>query len=69
MAILRKKEIENMNTQELENRLKDLKLELLKANAQRASKTGANTKIREIKKTIARILTKISKQKIRKEKK
>jgi len=33
-----------------------LKLELLKANAQRASKTG-NIKIREIKRTIARLLT------------
>ena len=51
MAILRSKEIKNMSKEELENKLKDLKMELIKARAQKGKK------IREMKRTIARILT------------
>jgi ribosomal protein L29 len=60
MAIIRKKEIASMNMDDLKNKLEDLELELLKANAQKSSKT-APKKVREIKKTIARILTSITK--------
>jgi len=51
MAILRSKEIRNMSKEEMENKLRDLKIELIKAKAQKGKK------IREIKRTIARILT------------
>jgi len=51
MAILRSKEIKNMSNEEVENKLKDLKIELMKAKAQKGKK------IKEIKRTIARILT------------
>jgi|GEM_PF-3516687 large subunit ribosomal protein L29 len=65
MAILKKKEIAAMNIEELQKKLNDLWLERLKVNAQKSSKT-APRKIREIKRTIARILT--SANKINKEK-
>jgi len=49
--ILRAKEIKNMSKEEIENKLKDLRIELIKAKAQKGKK------IREIRRTIARILT------------
>ncbi len=55
MAILRSKEIAKMSDKEKENKLKELRLELVRANVA-ANKTG-KIKINEIKKTIARILT------------
>ena len=55
MAILRSKEIAKMTDKEKENKLKELRLELVKANVS-ANKTG-KIKINEIKKTIAKILT------------
>ena len=62
MAIIRKKDIPKMNKEELGERLKELKLELLRQQIQKGGKTG-NLKIREIKKTIARILTQFNKNK------
>lgn len=61
MAILRKKEIANMSVQELQDKLKDLRTELIKANAQRATRQSSG-KTKEIKKTIARIYTKLNKK-------
>ena len=55
MAILRSKEIAKMTDKEKENKLKELRLELVKANVS-ANKTG-KIKINEIKKTIAKIVT------------
>ena len=49
------KDIQKMNAQEREKKLKELRLELVKSKVN-ASKTGSS-KIREIKKIIARILT------------
>jgi len=49
------KEIQKMNKQEREKKLKELKMELIKSKVH-ASKTGSS-KIRDIKKIIARILT------------
>lgn len=60
MAIIRRKEIAGMNLSDLQKRLGDLRFELLKANAQRSGKTSPR-KIKEIKKTIARMLTSINK--------
>ena len=56
MAILKYKEIEKMNDDEIAKRLKELKLELVKSKANVSQ--GGSTKIREIRKTIARLLTK-----------
>ena len=55
MAILRYKDILKMNEKEIKDKLKDLRLELIKANVA-ANKTG-KIKIKEIKRTIARLLT------------
>jgi len=54
MAILKAKEIVNMDKKAREEKLKDLKMELIKANVA-ANKTNAKTK--EIKRAISRILT------------
>ena len=54
MAIIRHSEIVKMNEKEREEKLKDLKLELIKSNVA-ANKTNSKTK--EIKKAISRILT------------
>ena len=55
MAVLKSKDIARMNEKEREEKLKELKQELIKANVS-AKKSGKN-KIKEIKKAIARILT------------
>jgi len=54
MAILRAKEIAKLNAKDREGKLKDLKMELIRANVA-ANKTNAKTK--EIKRTISRLLT------------
>jgi len=61
MAILKNKDIKGMSKEERLNKLKDLKLELIKARAKKSSQ-GVSLKTKEIKRTIARILTHISKQ-------
>jgi len=60
MAILRNKEIKVMNESKKNSKLKELKMELIKANVQ-ANRTNAKTK--EIKKAIARILTSMKQEK------
>ena len=55
MAILKSKDIAKMYKKEQEDKLKELRLELIKANVA-ANKTG-KIKIKEIKRTIARLLT------------
>lgn len=55
MAVLRFKDISKINGKEREERLKELKQELIKANVS-ANKSG-KVKVKEIKKAIARILT------------
>ena len=52
---MKAKDIQKMNKEEKAKNLKDLKLELIKSKVN-ASKAGSS-KIKEIKKTIARILT------------
>ena len=49
------KDLQNLSKTDREKKLKDLKIELMKAKSS-AQKTGSS-KIREIKKTIARIFT------------
>ena len=55
MAILRSKEIGKMSDKEKTEKLKELKMELTRANVA-ANKTG-KIKIKEIRRTIAKILT------------
>lgn len=54
MAILKFRDIEKMDEKTRKEKLKDLKMELVKANVS-ANKTNAKTK--EIKRAIARLLT------------
>jgi len=67
MAIIKKKKLREMSTKELDEKLKELRLELSKDIA--SSEVGGSVKspgrIREMRRTIARILT----MKKRKEKK
>jgi len=55
MAVLKNKDIENMSKEDREKKLKELELELIKSKVA-ATKTGSS-KIKEIKKIIARIHT------------
>ena len=54
MSLIRYSEIKKMNKKELEQKIKELKFELIKANVS-ANRTNAKTK--EIKRTIARLIT------------
>ncbi len=55
MTILKIKDISKMPKQEVEEKIKDLKMELIKNRV--SSGKGEKLKIKEIKKTIARLLT------------
>jgi len=61
MAILKASEAKKLSLKEIQEKIKELKLELIKANVT-ANKTNAKTK--EIKRVISRLLTfnKISKE-------
>jgi len=65
------KEFEDMEKEELKTRLAELKKELIKLNAQVA--TGTNPKnpgqIKQLKKSIARILTAMSRKEVKGQKK
>ena len=54
MAVLKAKEVAKLTDKERKDKLKELKMELIRANVT-ANKTNAKTK--EIKRAIARILT------------
>ena len=55
MARIKTKELQHMGKEERDKKLEELKMELIKARIN-ASKTG-NSKVREIKRLIARLLT------------
>lgn len=61
MAIIRKKELHGMQEKELKEKLKDLRIELLRINSQKSQ--AKNIKLHETKKTIARILTMLNQNK------
>lgn len=52
--IIRKKDIQKMSKEEKHEKLKELELELIKARANTAK--GGKIKIREIRRTIARLM-------------
>jgi large subunit ribosomal protein L29 len=68
MAILRMKDIRKMKPEDLNTKLKELKLELLKemGNVKMGRPIKNTGKIRELKKAIARILTYQKELKMRK---
>ncbi len=55
MAILKSKDIAKMNKSEIEEKIKDLKQELIKEKVSLSK--GGKIKVREIKRTIARLMT------------
>jgi ribosomal protein L29 len=55
MAKIKAKDIQKMSKEERNQKLEELKMELIKARVN-ASKTG-NSKVREIKRLVARIIT------------
>lgn len=65
MAIVRRKEISNMEAGELRKKLAELETELIKTRGQKASHGGPK-KIKEIKRTIARINAQLGKTQLNK---
>lgn len=55
MAIIKSKDAIKMNATEIKEKIKELRIELIKARA--INKKGGKTSLREIKRTIARLLT------------
>lgn len=55
MAILKSKDIRKLSEKEIEEKIKDLKMELVKSKV--AASKGGKLKIKEIKRTIARLYT------------
>lgn len=55
MALIKNRDIKNMNEEDRREKLKELKLELIKKNVQ--ANKASKVKMKEIKKTIARLLT------------
>lgn len=67
MAILKSKSLIESDASELKNKLKELKLELIKLSSQRATKSVSNPgKIREIRRSIAKILTALNLKEMKK---
>jgi ribosomal protein L29 len=54
MAIIRKKDIKNMKQAEVDAKIKELRLELVRGSV---TANRANAKTKEIKRTLARLLT------------
>ena len=66
MAILKSKDIKRMSSKEIEEKTKELRMELVKSRV--AATKGGKIKIREIKRTIARLITfnRLNKQSVEK---
>lgn len=60
MAIIKKKEIQNLNKEELLKKLKNLEFELLKLRVQKGQASAGTKKSKEIKRVIARIHTQLN---------
>lgn len=65
MAIIKKNEFGQMNEKSLNDKLVELKKDLMKYNSQRSSGTPPENpgRVREVRKTIARIYTKLGQKK------
>ncbi|MAG08291.1 50S ribosomal protein L29 [Candidatus Woesearchaeota archaeon] len=64
MAMLKNKELRSINPGELKTKLDELRKDLIKLNVQKSTGTSAKNpmQIKEIRKTIARILTLLHKK-------
>jgi len=67
MAVLKSKDINKMGKKEKEDKLKELRIELIKAKV--GSKKSAKLNEKEIKRAIARLLTALNKSEEEKQKK
>lgn len=65
MSILKKSELKQLDSKKLEEKLKELREKMLKINFQRSTKTTPDKpgQIREVRKTIARLIQKREKNK------
>lgn len=64
MVILRSKELKEVEISELKSKLKDLQLELMKINLQRASKSVSSPgRVKEIRQSVAKILGELNARK------
>ncbi|MEM4719662.1 MAG: 50S ribosomal protein L29 [Candidatus Pacearchaeota archaeon] len=59
MAIIRKNELKTMNKEEMLEKIKQLEFEILKLRGKKGQASTGTKKLKEIKKTIARIYTKL----------
>jgi len=59
MAIIRKNELKSLNKAELLERIKQLEFEILKVRSKGGHTTTGTKRIKEIKKTVARIHTQL----------
>jgi ribosomal protein L29 len=57
MAIIRKKDIKMLSKKELEEKISDLNLEILKTKSKKGQAAAGTKSVKEIKKTIARAYT------------
>lgn len=62
MAIIRKKELKNMNEGQINQKLNDLKKELMRINTQKSTGTNIENpgRVKELKRTIAKLLTRLN---------
>ena len=60
MAILRTREIKNLNSGEIRAKIKDLQLELVRQKSQKPGQSNVKIKMREVRRTIARLNTKLN---------
>jgi len=63
MAVIRKKEIQRLNEPELNEKIQELNLEMLKVKLQKGQATAGTKKLKELRKTIARINTQLNETK------
>ena len=66
MALIKKSELKELGVPQLETKLKDLKKEMMKFNAQRSTKTTLESpgRVKVVRKTIARIYTLMHQRKL-----
>jgi large subunit ribosomal protein L29 len=65
MAIIRRKEIKQMSEKEIQNKINELKKQLMRINAQIAVGTTPESpgKVKTVKRTIAKLLTELKNKK------
>jgi|TARA_Y100000310_G_scaffold159627_1_gene159243 large subunit ribosomal protein L29 len=69
MAIIKKKELKQLNKSQLVKKLEELQRELIRVNTQKSTGTNIENpgRVKEIKRTIAKLLTKLNNENLREE--